>query len=323
MHRLWPVAAVVLAAAVFAAAGYLLEQHNSVPQAGQVLGYSPPPSSPPTVPASPTKTRSSSAAKPVVAFLGDDYTAGTRASAPTKRFSTLLCTALQLSERNFGVPHTGYADTRGGGDYRSRVARVIAAKPDAVVVSGGRNDVIDDPDTLAANARELFTELRRRLPRAKIIASARSGATARRDPCSRRSPSRSAKRCGRSAAATSRSRTPCAGTRVGWLTWLTRTTRVTPRLRGPSRDDSAHSCARRTDGRFERKTSLSEGTREATAGQRPPQIGHPNLALRSLERQMRAHAFAGSGWDPPSCMRVSLSRVGRLDDTGHSIGGRS
>jgi len=161
------VAAVILAAAAFAAAGYVIEQHDSVPNAGQVLGYSPPPS---PHQSSTGPRRTSSPPTLVVAFLGDDYTAGTRASTPSRRFSTLLCAALHLSERNFGVPRTGYADTRGGTDYRSRIARVIAARPDAVLVSGGRNDIIDDPDTIAANALQLFAKLRRGLPHARLIA---------------------------------------------------------------------------------------------------------------------------------------------------------
>jgi lysophospholipase L1-like esterase len=107
-----------------------------------------------------------------VAFLGDDYTAGTRASTTSARFSTLVSTALDLTERNFGVAGSGYANPRGGGDYQSRVGRVVAAKPDVVVVSGGRNDVIDDPDTVASNASDLFAELHARLPHAVLVAVA-------------------------------------------------------------------------------------------------------------------------------------------------------
>ena len=110
----------------------------------------------------------------VVAFLGDDYAAGAGASAPAKRFSTILATQLGFTEANFGVNRTGYArvSDAGGDDYDTRVAQVVAAKPTVVIVSGGRNDVIADDATVAAHARQLFADLHSRLPQATIIAIA-------------------------------------------------------------------------------------------------------------------------------------------------------
>lgn len=170
MSTRWLIALVVAAAAVFGVTGYVLASRGSVPNAGQIVGYTPPPSPSPSS-AAPTGTPRP-ALRPAVAFLGDDYTSGAGASTPSRRFTSLVSTALGWDERNFGVPRTGYADSRGGRDYRSRVNAVVAAHPKMVIVSGGRNDVIDNVDTIATDARELFADLHARLPKAKLIAIA-------------------------------------------------------------------------------------------------------------------------------------------------------
>jgi lysophospholipase L1-like esterase len=113
------------------------------------------------------------AGRPVVAFLGDDWTAGIGASAQGKRFSTLLARRLQVKERNFGVDLTGYAKSSDtGGPYRERLAAVVAAHPVMVVVSGGRNDRSDDAATFADDAEQLFATLRAKLPAAVLVAVA-------------------------------------------------------------------------------------------------------------------------------------------------------
>jgi lysophospholipase L1-like esterase len=112
-------------------------------------------------------------AAPVIAFLGDDWTRGTGASAKADRFTTLLCAQLGAQERNFGVDGSGYAKVgAAGGPYTSRVAQVVAAHPQVVVVSGGRNDSSDDPATAADAARRLFATLHAKLPDAVLIAIA-------------------------------------------------------------------------------------------------------------------------------------------------------
>lgn len=109
----------------------------------------------------------------VVAFLGDDWTAGIGATSEAKRFTTLTCGQLDLTERNFGVDGTGYAkSSAAGGAYDSRVDAVVAAHPQVVVVSGGRNDRDDSAATAARAAHELFTTLHKRLPHAELIAVA-------------------------------------------------------------------------------------------------------------------------------------------------------
>jgi lysophospholipase L1-like esterase len=109
----------------------------------------------------------------VVAFLGDDWTAGTGASSHKHRFTTLVSHDLSVTERNFGADGTGYAKaTSSDGDYTSRVADVVAAHPDVVVVSGGRNDATNLLATVASRARSVFDELHSKLPDATLVAVA-------------------------------------------------------------------------------------------------------------------------------------------------------
>jgi lysophospholipase L1-like esterase len=162
---------------VFGLAGYAATHHVPVAGAGQTPGYDPTASH--RISASTGSVTGAHSGQPagsaalVVAFLGDDYTAGAGGSAPAKRFSTILSARLGLAEQNFGVAATGYAKAAtGGGDYAARIAAVVAAHPDVVIISGGRNDVRDLPATVAAHARQLFSALHARLPSATVIAVA-------------------------------------------------------------------------------------------------------------------------------------------------------
>lgn len=110
---------------------------------------------------------------PVIAFLGDDWTLGTGATRKAKRFTTLACGRLGAQELNFGIDGAGYAKAGpDGATYAARIDRIVAADPAVVVVSGGRNDRFDSPETAAAAARQLFARLHARLPDAVLIAIA-------------------------------------------------------------------------------------------------------------------------------------------------------
>jgi len=179
VHRIANVALALLGAVVFGLAGYVVLRDDHPPR-GAAAG---PPSSPPAL----TPTGSSGPPRsgppgtsapavvsaPVVAFLGDDWTAGTGASRSGARFTTRLSRRLDLRERNFGADGSGYAKSGpDAGPYRTRLDDVVAAHPDVVVVSGGRNDRADDPATAAARARALFAALHARLPASRIVALA-------------------------------------------------------------------------------------------------------------------------------------------------------
>jgi lysophospholipase L1-like esterase len=168
----WSVTLTVVAVAMFAFAGYVLVHDDAVHRAGRI----------PRLPAaetiappgtSPSGSTAPSGSPLITAFVGDDWTSGVGASDPSKRFTTLVSAALNLDEKNFGVAGSGYArpgTSEDGGDYASRVADVVAAHPDLVVVSGGRNDVTDNVSLLDQRARRLFEQLRRKLPNATVVA---------------------------------------------------------------------------------------------------------------------------------------------------------
>jgi acyl-CoA thioesterase I len=165
-------------------AGYVLTHNNDSSDPAPRLGIAgvatsrPAPSSAPgsrvastPAPGSATASRQTGE-QPVVAFLGDDWTAGTAASSPKKRFSTLVSRHLGLQERNFGADGSGYAKSGPDGPYSSRLAALVATHPAIVVVAGGRNDVHDDPATAGARIDELFRTLRTQLPDATLVALA-------------------------------------------------------------------------------------------------------------------------------------------------------
>lgn len=110
-----------------------------------------------------------------VAFLGDSYTVGVGSSAPDRRWSTTVATRLGWNELNFGASGTGYAATYAlpgaslSESYAARIAAIVAAQPDVVVVSGGRNDLRCDIDVIAAGAELVLTRLTTLLPDATII----------------------------------------------------------------------------------------------------------------------------------------------------------
>jgi acyl-CoA thioesterase I len=170
--------AVVLAAlaVVEISAAVYVVRHNHSSQSAVAA----PPSTPAVTSTSPAPglgvggtSTSQAPASVLVAFLGDDWTAGTGASGKANGFTALLARQLGVAEHSFGVPGAGYAKSSpSGGTYASRVAAVVAARPDVVVVSGGRNDASDSPATAADDARQLFASLHAKLPDAVLIAVA-------------------------------------------------------------------------------------------------------------------------------------------------------
>lgn len=171
----------MLAVVVLGAAVYVVTQNNAPASTGGTPGSAAAQQSTATVPAAVTSApvshgvdaTSSGPASTVVAFLGDDWTTGAGASSDADRFTTLLAAQLHVVERNFGADGTGYAkSSASGGPYASRIAAIVAADPQVVVVSGGRNDSTDDAATAADHAQALFARLHAKLPDAVLIAIA-------------------------------------------------------------------------------------------------------------------------------------------------------
>jgi lysophospholipase L1-like esterase len=114
---------------------------------------------------------------PVVAFIGDSYTAGTGASSPDVALPALIGADRGWNVENFGRGGTGYLTSAGmdgcGQDYCPTFLEVIpevqAANPVAIVVSGGRNDRGASADAIQAGVSTFFTELRTSFPSATIF----------------------------------------------------------------------------------------------------------------------------------------------------------
>ena len=179
MTRIANIALAVLAVVVFGAAIYVIANNKAPAKHGSAAGsnaarQTPISSYTVTITDSPSlgvdPTAASNGSSPVIAFLGDDWTTGDGASAKSLRFTTLLTQQLHGIERNFGAAGTGYAKTSpNGGTYSSRVSAVVAANPQIVIVSGGRNDQSDDSVTAGDAAKALFAKLHAKLPNAVLI----------------------------------------------------------------------------------------------------------------------------------------------------------
>jgi lysophospholipase L1-like esterase len=128
-----------------------------------------------TADATPAPTQTPSSAPTTVAFLGDSYTSGDGTTSVDTRWSTQLSSANDWTEVNAGVAETGYGTagvTAEARPYTERVADIVAATPDIVVVSGGRFDYSGSSSASAVSAAitDTFADLRAGLPEAQIIA---------------------------------------------------------------------------------------------------------------------------------------------------------
>ncbi|TFC59474.1 MULTISPECIES: SGNH/GDSL hydrolase family protein [unclassified Cryobacterium] len=138
-------------------------------------------SAPPTASAAPTDSPTSPTDPAVAVFLGDSYTQGWGASNPTMKWTTVVAYAAGWTEVNEGQGGTGYVTMAGvascGQDdcpaYPDRVADIVAAAPDVVVIAGGQNDrwaLATDPELVQAAVDRTFSLLREGLPNARLIA---------------------------------------------------------------------------------------------------------------------------------------------------------
>lgn len=171
-----------------AIAAVYVSTHNGSPGATAVNTPIPSNVAPPSAGTRPARTLSSTASnssgtataasaaagggEKVVAFLGDEWTAGAGSSATASRFASLLSSRLHVTQRNFGARGGGYGTS--SDRYESSVAEVVAAHPDVVVVTGGRNDLTPAHDLIATTGEvdRLFADLRAGLPNARLIAVA-------------------------------------------------------------------------------------------------------------------------------------------------------
>ena len=118
-----------------------------------------------------TAARTAEAAPPVRAvFLGDSYTVGVGATAPT--YAQQVADRMGWVRIDAAQSGTGYVADGGGGDrapFGDRVDDVAAADPDVVVVQGSVNDVGADPGDVGAAAGALYAELTVAVPGARVV----------------------------------------------------------------------------------------------------------------------------------------------------------
>lgn len=131
----------------------------------------PTPSTSRTTPTSPDP----SAARPTVVFIGDSYTVGTGTSLDGTGFPAILGELRDWNVQNLAIPGTGYSTgprdglcpSAGCNSYVGVLPAAVAASPDIVIVSGGRNDL--NRLHLETAVEVFYTELRRQLPDARLV----------------------------------------------------------------------------------------------------------------------------------------------------------
>jgi lysophospholipase L1-like esterase len=121
--------------------------------------------------------------RPVAVFLGDSYTVETSASTPDKTAAHLIADHYGWKPVNLARSSTGYITEVNDptkfwcgfdhcNSYTQQLPDAAAADPDIVVVNGGRNELaIGASAEWIQGVDAFFTELRRSLPNATIIAA--------------------------------------------------------------------------------------------------------------------------------------------------------
>lgn len=113
---------------------------------------------------------------PVAAFLGDSFTAGDGLTDRANRWSSVLAAKEGWIEVNVGIGGTGYESDGKLSDrttYLERMPELVKKNPSIVVISGGGNDLSahrDSPALVEDAIRATYTQVRKALPKARIIA---------------------------------------------------------------------------------------------------------------------------------------------------------
>lgn len=107
-----------------------------------------------------------------VAFVGDSYTSGAGASSPSKRWTDLIAEDYGWTQHNLSKGGTGYVTAgrlAGGNVYADRIDELVAAQPDLVILTGGRNDLGSTVETVAAAAHAFVADIQGEVPEARIV----------------------------------------------------------------------------------------------------------------------------------------------------------
>jgi lysophospholipase L1-like esterase len=102
-----------------------------------------------------------------VSVIGDSYSSGL---GNQTAWPSLIAAGSQLSISDVAFPGTGYvAETGHSGSFAAQVNKALASKPDVVVVFGGMSDASVSDGLIAQSATDLFLNLIRLVPKAKLI----------------------------------------------------------------------------------------------------------------------------------------------------------
>ena len=102
-----------------------------------------------------------------VSVIGDSYSSGL---GNQTAWPSLIAAGSQLSISDVAVPGTGYvAETGHSGPFAAQVPKALASKPAVVVVFGGMSDVSGSDGLIAQSATDLFLNLIRLAPAAKLV----------------------------------------------------------------------------------------------------------------------------------------------------------
>lgn len=117
-------------------------------------------------------------AEPVVVFIGDSYTVGQNTTLEGVGFTGMLSDRRDWRPVNLAISGTGYAKSHdlswcppeGCSAYAGVIPAAVAADPDIIVVSGGRNDLwVEDDAAVAAAIDGFYAQLRAVFPTQRII----------------------------------------------------------------------------------------------------------------------------------------------------------
>jgi lysophospholipase L1-like esterase len=119
-----------------------------------------------------TAPRREPARAPVVMFLGDSYTAGSRGSTSTTTYAADTARILGWQVIVGGRGGTGFATP---GRVREPFPMLFDQQlawrpaPDMLIVSGGHNDRLKPPDQVAVAARDLLSRVKARWPGTHLV----------------------------------------------------------------------------------------------------------------------------------------------------------
>lgn len=106
----------------------------------------------------------------VIAFIGDGYTTASALGDDESRWTSLVSAALGWEEVNLGIDGAGYlGDLPESGAYADQIEAAVAANPEIVMISGGRNDLGRNGPAVREAAASLFSTLQEQLPDATIV----------------------------------------------------------------------------------------------------------------------------------------------------------